>query len=103
VVDDFGAAAAECAVQRPIVVKGEEVSDWSIAAPLGLAPADALARLLDDFAAGGDGLLGVDAALMDSGFADGELKLGVPWVDRRLFDENGSHDSVVSQIVPRLQ
>ena len=41
--------AGEGAVERPVIVQREEVSD-SIAPPLGLAPADFLARVLDDLA-----------------------------------------------------
>src|SRR5450759_4854259 len=92
VVDDLGAAAAERAIERPVIVECEEVGDRSIAAPLGLAAADSLARVLDDLAPRGDGFPGVDPAPVDIGLADGELEPGVPWIDRRFSDENGSHD-----------
>src|SRR5450759_842203 len=96
-VDDLGARAAERAVKRPVIVQREEVSHWSGTPPLGLAAADSLARVLDDFAPRRDRFLGVDPAPVDPGLADGESELGVPWIDRRCLDENASH--VVFQIV----
>src|ERR1019366_9484863 len=96
-VDDLGARAAERAIERPVIVQREEVGDRPSAPPLGLAAADSLARVLDDFAPRRDGFLVVDPAPVDPGLADGESEMGVPWVDRRCLDENASH--VVFQIV----
>src|SRR5437879_5468285 len=85
-------AGAERAVERPIIVEGEEVSDGAISPPLGLAAADSLACVLDDFPLRRDGLLGIDPAPVNFGLADGKFKLSVSWIDRRFPDQNGCHD-----------
>src|ERR1022692_3383169 len=91
VVDDLGARAAECAVERPVIVQREQVSHRPSVPPLGLAAADSLARVLDDLAPSRDGFLGVDPAPVDLGLAYGESELGQSWIDRRCLDEHASH------------
>ena len=81
-VDDLGAAAAQGAVEGPVIVQGEQVSDLPVAAALGFAAADSLAGVLDDLAPRGYALAGVtpggESAIC--GCAGGK---GVAFVDAR--------------------
>ena len=88
-VDDFGAAAADRAVQRPVIIQGEQVGEISLTSFLCLAPADPLAGVFDDFVVGRDLFERVDTALMDLGLADFQPEIRVPGIDGRGSNEAG--------------
>ena len=54
VIDEFRAAAADRAVERPILIQGENVIQRALRPDLGLLAADPLSGILDDLAVGGD-------------------------------------------------
>lgn len=49
-VDDFGPAAAERSVERPVIIEREEIGDVAIPAPFGFPAADLFAGVLNDLA-----------------------------------------------------
>jgi len=81
VIDVFGSAAADRAIETPVAVDGEQVDEIGrFGAALGLLAADAFAGVLDDLALGRDALAGVDAPTMNFGLGNAQLKAGVPRV-----------------------
>ena len=71
VIDDFGAAAADGAIERPIIVQREKVRYRSFAAPLGFLAIDLLAGVFDDLSSCRYGFYGVYAAAVNAGQRDG--------------------------------
>jgi hypothetical protein len=67
VVDVLGTAAADGAVERPVVIESEQIDHARlfVAAALGFFAADPLASILDHFTAFGDVLTGVNAPAVD--------------------------------------
>src|SRR4051794_20424785 len=67
VIDELRPAAADGAVQRPVVVKREQIDQLilAVASPFGLFPADTLAGVLDDLASRGYIFPGVNAPAMN--------------------------------------
>src|SRR5581483_7616687 len=93
VIDDFGAAASYRAVNRPVVVQRKQVGDGTLAAPLGLPPADLLARVFDDLPSLGDPLEGIYPAPVDCGLPNYHPVAGETWIDRGRLDEGRCHSN----------
>src|SRR5262249_20885593 len=89
---EFSPAAAYRTVERPVVVQREQVDHLvlRIAAALGFFAADALAGVLDHFAARGNVLTCGDTPAVDLRAPDNQLETGVFRVDGRLvFPKHG--------------
>jgi hypothetical protein len=96
VIDEFGAAASDGAVNHPAAIQFEEVSllagfsaqHGAVAADR-LALGDSLAGVLDNFSIRGDRLGREDSAAMDARAADAELETGVARVNARCDSRRG--------------
>lgn len=82
-IDKFGATAAHGPVEGPIAIESEEVDEpvLLIAAAFRFLATDALAAILDDFAAGGNVLGSINAPAVDFRGADGEAESGIFGID----------------------
>lgn len=88
VIDTFGSASSHRAIDPPIAIEARQVNQLLTSCSPGaeepapvLHPANALAGVFDDFAAGRNGLAGEDPAAMDPGASDAQAKGGVARVD----------------------
>ena len=84
-VDEFGAAASRCAIDNPIAVQLEQVSQvFGFRGPHPGVPlqylsrTDSLSRVFDHFSMGGDRLIGENSEAMDGRPANPEFEAGVP-------------------------
>jgi hypothetical protein len=98
-IDDFGPAAAHGAVQGPIRVQCEQVSEAPVPSEFGFSAADEFAGIFDDLAVRRDPLGGVNAEAMNSGLTDFEPKAGVTIVDSWELDQLGRHVAELLSIV----
>src|SRR5579875_3645454 len=81
-VDVLGAGAADGAVEGPIGIEREQISEFAqVGAALGFAAADALAGVFDYLFAGGDKLGRIHAPAVDLRAGEPHAETGVSPID----------------------
>src|SRR5262249_464896 len=97
-VDNLRAAAAEGAIDRPVIVQREQIGMWTVSAALGFAPPDLLPRIFNYFAVWGDAFQSKHTAMVNPRFANFQSETRIIGIDSRSFDESHAYASSCSAI-----
>jgi hypothetical protein len=90
-VDDLGAGTAHRAIEGPVIVESEQISDRPLASALGFAAVNALPGVFDHFAVGGYLFERVNSAMVDPRLANSQPETRVSRIDGRGLDDASGH------------